>query len=311
MLSVRLFGPGQASYGERPFAGFPLQQPYLVLCYLLLNRRHEVVREGLATLFWPDQTRELSLKALRNALWRLRHMLRSAGVPDGQFLAVEDDRIAFAATTEYTLDTEVFERVIQRSKGRPGKSLTADQAHELEQATALYQGDLLEGVYSDWCLVDRERLRTLYMQALCTLMAYHEAQANYDCGLSYGEAILARDPCSETVHRRMMRLYWLSGDRGAAIAQYHRCVSILHDELGVGPMSQTQRLYHLLTRERTAPPDAGEGERPRHDQRSRAVDPSSKMIEDTLERIRRLQSVIVKTTAELERLERALIDMKH
>ena len=33
-----------------------------------------------------------------------------------------------------------------------------DRARSLEDAVSLYQGDLLEGCYEDWCIYERERL---------------------------------------------------------------------------------------------------------------------------------------------------------
>ena len=193
MLLVRLFGPGQAHYCQRPLAGFPSQLPNLVLCYLLLNRNYQHGREKLAAVFWPDCTREASLKALRNTLWRLRQLLHSVGVPEERYLATDEDRISFKETDHYWLDIEAFEQGVQQTKQQPGTMLSAEQADELEKAVSLYNGDLLESVYQDWCLVERERLRTLYLNALSTLMSYHEAHANYEQGLVHGEALLIKD----------------------------------------------------------------------------------------------------------------------
>jgi len=47
MLEIRLFGTGQAYYFNQDLAGFPKQQAYLLLCYLLLNREHPHAREQL------------------------------------------------------------------------------------------------------------------------------------------------------------------------------------------------------------------------------------------------------------------------
>jgi DNA-binding SARP family transcriptional activator len=57
---------------------------------------------------------------------------------------------------------------------------------------------------------------------------------------------LARDNLREKVHREMMRLHWLSGNRCAALAQYQHCAQILHDEMGLTPMPATQLLYQQI-----------------------------------------------------------------
>lgn len=309
MLSVKLFGPGEARFNECPLPGFPAQQPYHVLCYLLLNQSHVQVRENLATLFWPDYSHQAALKAMRNVLWRLRQMLQAAGVPPQKYLSVEEDRVAFFAVEAYSLDTEHFERVIHHIKGRPGKSLTTDEVDELEQAVSLYSGDLLEGILSDWCLVEREHLRTLYMNALSTLMAYYEAHANYERGLMHGESILSREPTREAVHRKMMRLYWLSGDRAAALMQYHHCEQILRDELGVGPMAQTQRLYQLMAHDHHLPhkPVGDRCHTP-----SEAFDtsaPAQPTLEKALQRVQQLQDELTRSATELDQLKHMLEDL--
>ena len=152
MLSLQLFGPGRARYNDRPLNGFPNQQCYLLLCYLLLNRYHPHHRERLAAVFWDEYPTATSRKYLRNALWRLRHALLSAGAPVEDYLSISDDSVSFLTSSRYRLDVEAFEMAIARCEDCPGQQLTPEQATHLEGAANLYVGDLLEGVYEDWCL---------------------------------------------------------------------------------------------------------------------------------------------------------------
>jgi DNA-binding SARP family transcriptional activator len=50
----------------------------------------------------------------------------------------------------------------------------------------------------------------------------------------------------ERIHRRLMRLYYLAGDRTAALRQYERCVTLLREELGVDPSERTVALYRQI-----------------------------------------------------------------
>jgi len=144
------------------------------------------------------------------------------------------------------LDVETFENAAAGCKGIAEQDLTGDQALQLEQAHTLYQGDLLEGVYDDWCLIDRERLWLLHLDILKKLMVFHSLHGNYERALAYGQQILRQDATREGVHRHLMWLYWQAGDRGAALAQYKRCVQLLQEELGVAPMAQTTQLYQAI-----------------------------------------------------------------
>ena len=43
-----------------------------------------------------------------------------------------------------------------------------------------------------------------------------------------------------------MRLYYLAGDRTAALRQYQQCAAALDEELGVRPAQRTVRLYEQI-----------------------------------------------------------------
>ena len=306
MLELRLLGVGRARYRDQPLAGFPNRQCYLLLCYLLLNRAYPHPRERLAALFWSEYPTHTSRKYLRNALWQLRHALQSVGVPVDEYLSISDDSISFLTSSRYWLDIEAFETAVTGHQDLPGQKLTPDQAAQIEEAVDLYASDLLEGVYGDWCLYERERLFLLYLSALGKLMVFHEVNGTCERGLTYGERILSRDNTREKVHRQMMRLYWLLGDRTAALAQYRRCVQILREELHLPPMEQTRHLYQQMIHNQFDPAR----ERIRRDG-SPAVttgsDESTQLLaEHALQRLHRLQAMIEETSDELHNVERLL-----
>jgi DNA-binding SARP family transcriptional activator len=245
MLKVKLFGPGQASYRDRPLSGFPQQQNWLLLCYLLLNRQHPQNRERLAAVFWGDQPAQIARKNLRNMLWRMRQMLTVSGAQPDEYFLISETSIAFITHAPYWLDVELFESAAPYIH-LSNSELLEPQVAALETAVELYQGDLLENIYEDWCLYERERLRLLYVDMLHRLLGYHTSRGSYATGLQYGERILACESTREDVHRQMMWMYAQSGNRAAALAQYKRCRQILQQELNVHPAESTTRLYEQL-----------------------------------------------------------------
>jgi hypothetical protein len=54
------------------------------------------------------------------------------------------------------------------------------------------------------------------------------------------------DRARERTHRRIMRLYYLLGDRSEALRQYERCAAALDEELGISPSKSTQSLYKQI-----------------------------------------------------------------
>lgn len=304
MLRVKLLGAGEATYNHTPLAGFPNRKSSSLLSYLLLNRHYPLQREQLAAIFWADYSTQKSRKYLRHALWRLRQTLSEAGTSPDEYLLVSDESIAFVQRSRYWLDVEVFEESAKRCDDVPAESLDAAQAERLEAAVALYSGDLLEGIYEDWCLYDRERLNLLYLHTLKKLTSYHEYNGTYERGLTFGARMLAHDRTLERVHRQMMRLYWLAGDRNAALAQYKRCEQILREELDMPPMEETKRLYDQMLhnqyvanaggREESISGEAGQSER------------SPRARKRVLQEVQQLRAKVDEARADLQRLERLL-----
>jgi DNA-binding SARP family transcriptional activator len=253
MLEVKLFGAGEARFNDRPLPGFPHQQQYLLLSFLLLNRRYPHLRERIASLFWGDCGTSQSRKHLRNCLWRLRHALTGAGVDAGAYLIIGNQSLGFVVSDLYWLDVEQFETTIGNLQEVSAEALSRRQADQLQEATYLFTGELLEGVYDDWCLYDRERLNALFLSASHKLMVFYTLHYAYERAIACGEHILSHDSTCESIHRQMMHLFWLLGDQASALLQYRRCEQILRDELNVSPMKRTAELYHLMSLGRYEP----------------------------------------------------------
>lgn len=308
MLELKLFSSGQVRYYEHLLPGFPNQQPYQLLCYLLLNKHHPHHREHLAAIFWGEYPTQKARKSLRNALWRLRQSLQSIGAPAGEYLMISDDYVSFINTSHYWLDVEIFETTTASYQDTPGQKLTQEQATQLEGAVDIYTGDLLDSVYEDWILYDRERLRLSHLNTLSKLLNYYGAIGNYERGLACGGRILALDETREKVHQQMMRLHCLAGDRNAALAQYKRCCQILREELGIHPMKETRQLYEKIMHDPTAP----EGWSVHQSSPTRAgkkLTIRQPLAVHALQKLHLLQKMVDQTSAELHILERLISEV--
>lgn len=250
VLQVFLFGCLRL---VQPGESVPVQvsrsvQP--LLAYLLLQQRRSHPRELLAGLFWGDHSQERARCCLNTALWRLRQALEPAGVPRGTYLlTASSGEVWLNPESELWLDVAVFERQVSYVLAKPIETLETADVQHLEQTLQLYSGELLEGIYDDWALHERERLRRLYLNGLAQLMYYYKHQRAYEQSLVFGQKILAQDPLREEIHREMMDLYLQSGRRTLAIKQYEQCSHALASELGISPMIETQALFNRLAAE--------------------------------------------------------------
>ncbi len=301
MLSVKLFGNGQAAFFDHPLPGYPNQIACLLLSYLLMNKQRPHNRERLAAVFWEDQPAHVARKNLRNTLWRLRQILLIAGANPDDYLHLSDESVSFQANAPCWIDVDAFESA-SRWIHLPEQSLTPDQAAQLEAAVDLYQGDFLENTYEDWCLYDRERLRLMYIEMLSRLVVYYGARGDYPHGLGLGQRLLAYDHSREDIHRQMIWMYWRTGDRSAALTQYKLCSQVLREEVGVEPTEATRHLYEqvLRTQAPSLPPPA---ESAASTQNTGEIPP---LAQNALQQLQRLQQVLEQTNAELIQIERMI-----
>ncbi len=255
-LRIQLFGPFCVQRDEQIVAGFEAHKLQELLGYLLLHRHQPLSREALASLLWPDTTTAQSKKKLRQTLWHLQSTLgsRNESVHDRLLLA-EADRIQINPEADYWLDVAAFEKTFELIQSIAGQQLDTQKAEALQYAVQLYQGPLLEGCYEDWCLYKREDLQSRYLAMLDKLMSYCEVHRDYSAGILYGMRIISCNKVREHTHRRLMRLYYLSGDRAAALRQYEQCAAGLEEELCVKPSKRTLALYKQILTEQIAEPE--------------------------------------------------------
>ena len=273
---------------EIPLDGGKIRE---LLCFLLLNRDRLLSRETLAAVFWADVPTAKSRKHLRQALWHLLAELNASPSLSVELLRVDPEGVFLDSSAVVWLDVAVLEQAFVHAHGIPGHSLDRALADELRAAATLYRGDLLEGWYQDWCILERERFQAAYVTILDKLMAYAEAHHAHEEGLQYGAHILRYDRARESTHRRLMRLHALAGDRTAALRQYERCASALQDELGVRPTRTTDHLLEQIRADRLL-------DEPRW---SDAHGGSSPTTQDLVTELRRLRAGLDDVHAQVQR----------
>ena len=245
-LSIQMLGTlavDQGTNAEPPLGA----NGRALLCYLLLHRDRPISRTTIADLLWPGGDAAHALKYLRQALWQLQHCLGHANDCEGDpLLDVNARFVTLRSQAIASLDVETFEHALEHTRTSASHPFTASDAAEADAAVSLYRGDLLEGFDFEWCIVEREFLRSGYLTLLDRLMIHSERTGEYALGIEYGERILRVDRAREYSHRRMMYLHALLGNRTGALRQFQRCVSALDEELDVAPAKSTVMLHQLI-----------------------------------------------------------------
>ena len=140
VLHVQLLGEFHLTYGDTIVNTLHSLRLQSLLAYLLLHRHAPQSRNHLAFLFWPDSTEAQAQTNLRQLLHHLRHALPEAG----RFLSADTKTLQWRPDAPFSFDVAEFE----------GRVTQADQVKNqivlcsiLEEAVALYKGDLLPNCY--------------------------------------------------------------------------------------------------------------------------------------------------------------------
>ena len=217
-----------------------------VFQYLLVHQDRPTRRDVLMALQWPDHSHNSARNNLNVALYSLRNTLEGLGrvarpivYRDGCYILNPEltwwiDRNEFLSALD---DARLADRA-----GRPEKVMNS-----YHKAIQLYRGPLFEDDGGgEWYLPEQRRLADLYGQALERVAEIHLRLGELSEVLRFGQLGLDNDPCSEAIHRLLMRCYAAQRQQQFVSRQYQVCASALREDLGVSPSDETTKLFHKL-----------------------------------------------------------------
>jgi predicted ATPase/DNA-binding SARP family transcriptional activator len=244
MLHIHLFGEFRLTHGEAPVSTINAPRLQALLAYLLLHRDAPQPRHHLAFLLWPDTLEPQARTNLRQLLHGLKQTLPEAD----HFIHTDAKTVQWRSGTPFRLDVAEFEQACALAEAAAQQGDLHAQRVALEQASALYQGDMLPSCYDDWILPERERLRQAMTEVLDRLLLLLESQGQPRAALASAQRPLRHDPLREETYRALMRLFAACGDRAGVLRIYHTCTSVLEREFGVEPSAATREAYaHALS----------------------------------------------------------------
>lgn len=230
-LRIRLFGKPAIEFDGAPWKLSAPPRCLPLLALLATATGTPPTRAWLASALWPDEIDEASRSNLRRHLHRLARALPPAGEVD--WIEADDRSVAWNAVASAWIDVRAFQTMI------------ADEAQG-PQAVELYRGDLLEHVYDECIIAERERLRTLYLKALDRCIRDARAQRNFFDVATYAGKLLALEEWRESALREWMSALYVVGGRADALAGYERFAQRLREEFKAAPAPETTALRDAI-----------------------------------------------------------------
>lgn len=191
-----------------------------LLAFVALRRRR-VERRQAAGALWPVGDEERAAGNLRSALWRLRRARIDVLVADKWSLALGSDvRVDLHALEEWAT------RLIDGSAD--GQNLTIPPS----ACDAL---NLLPGIYDDWAIIERERIRQRVLHALEALSGRLSAVGRFADAIESAMLATSAEPLRESAHRALIKAHVAEGNLSEARRSYLAYRALMRRELGIFP----------------------------------------------------------------------------
>lgn len=248
-LDVRLFGEFEYFISGCPAGKIQSRRAQELFAYLLLNRHRALSRDVIMGALWLEGPAEQCRKHLRHSLWKLQECAKLILGLDTEtpLLISSADTLRVNPQINMLVDVAEFEEASFGLRVAPQTAPAGDPISRLRKAVDLYRGDLLDGWYSEWCLVERERLQNVYLAMLDRLIA-HCRHADDRPGVhDFANRMLRQDHAHERAHQALIWLELAEGNHAGAMRQFQRCREILKDELDVPPSDETLALAHRIS----------------------------------------------------------------
>ena len=241
-LKIYALGEPSLFLGDAPITRWRMARS-MELFFLLLDSNTPMRKEQLITALWPDADDQID-QTWRSTLYYLRKtlgvscVLKHAGTYTLNLASLYGENTWYDVALFQDLKTQAFQAVDAEEEEAAYTAFL--------QMIGLYRGDYAQSFYSDWCSFRRDELRQSYIDARHQLALITWRKEEFDESVTHWQHMLAVDNCIEEAHYGLMRCYLRQDKRSLALRQYQRCVTTLHDELGVAPGKAIQQLYQRM-----------------------------------------------------------------
>ena len=191
-----------------------------LLTYLVLNHsRGFIRRDHLLPLLWPEKNQKNARNSLSNMLYHIRKSLGSSvlEVRGSEELKLNPELV--------WCDVFMFQDLIKKENP--------------EEATELYRGDLLDGFhipdasqqFEQWLDMERESLRTAYLDCLEALAVKAEKDERIKDAISWRKKRTLKDPLDTKQVKKLMQLMARTETRDEAMQIAKKHAALMENEL--------------------------------------------------------------------------------
>lgn len=244
-LSIYAFGKFRVFCGGREIGdeNWKTRKSKYLFAYLSCQGDRDVPDEKLMELFWPDHDPDKARQNLYSALSHIRKALEGFLPEYDKVVLSHKGFYRINPHVPHTVDVREFDHFYDSASAAARAGHLDEAVASFHRAESLYQGEFLEGYYSDWALNYRDDFERKYQDLLNRLMTHFAQKKRMPVVLDYCQKLLALDPCDQEAHGNAMRAYVALGKPEQAVRQYQQCCQVLKNELNLSPSPEIASLY--------------------------------------------------------------------
>lgn len=197
---------------------------------------------------------------LRVTVHRLKKMLVDAGLPEYEYVRIEDGIYRWNSPMEVRLDVAEFQELLERA----GEEAQEDRKMELlYQACSLYRGEFLPALSGeDWVIVNSVQYKEMYGQALMQVCDFLKKKREYEKMLELASQASEIYPFDEWQSIKIDALMCMNRYK-EAYQFYEETARMFFEELGISPsekmMDQFREMSTKMSRKYQAAGEIKEG----------------------------------------------------
>ncbi|SDO64418.1 Predicted ATPase [Nakamurella panacisegetis] len=191
--------------------------------------------ERLADIIWAGAPPPTWQPALRGVIRALRTTLSPIGLGHQQLITTEPAGYALHPTAQTDL------RIARRD---------LENHTELDTLTKLNPDDLLPQEDAAWLRAHREAIDHIRSRAAEIVITDAITRGDHTTATRTARDLLEHRPLDEPAHRLLITALGAAGDRTGAVRAYEHCRTLLAEQLGIDPSTETVAVYlHALRSE--------------------------------------------------------------
>jgi DNA-binding SARP family transcriptional activator len=248
-VEARFFGRFEVSCDGRNVPLSRNSKVVAILKYLLAHRSRSVSRDYLMGWLWPESNLKRARGALNTSVHALRKILDSCPLPAGysSYVMLEEGHYGLCPAVQVWTDTDEFDSRYDKARSLERAEGMSAAVAEYERAVELYRGDfLVEDLYEEWTMIERQRFANAYVDVLHRLSDYYVGTEQYSKCIRACYKILKKDAYYEAAHRMLMSCHARLGMRTQALQQYRLYESMLKRAFNAEPTAETRALYREI-----------------------------------------------------------------